>query len=171
MLFLFVSLTGVALGFPQTTQALFAPRAAGAQGPGPGFQAAPAIEPLGGGPTIGADGAVALARQAKLDAIVSSVTLPARPNQPITVALGSGGERPSLLYVDPYRSEILPARAPQGRPRGIDWEGLHGGDALGPVWRFLVFLVGFLPLLFAVTGVSMWFKKRAARMPMGKPIA
>lgn len=64
-------------------------------------------------------------------------------------------------------SPALPARV---GPPGIPWEPLHGGEALGPIWRFLVFLVGFLPLLFVITGVSMWFKKRAARMPMGTPM-
>jgi uncharacterized iron-regulated membrane protein len=34
---------------------------------------------------------------------------------------------------------------------------------LGHIWRALVFLSGLLPLLFAITGVSMWWLKRARR--------
>jgi uncharacterized iron-regulated membrane protein len=40
---------------------------------------------------------------------------------------------------------------------------LHSGDGLGLVWRILVFLSGFLPALFAITGVSMWLLKRRNR--------
>jgi uncharacterized iron-regulated membrane protein len=42
-------------------------------------------------------------------------------------------------------------------------EQLHGGGLLGPVWKFLVFLSGFLPLIFVITGLMMWLKKRQAR--------
>jgi len=40
---------------------------------------------------------------------------------------------------------------------------LHYGNGLGVVWRALVFFAGFLPLLFAITGVRMWWLKRAQR--------
>lgn len=48
---------------------------------------------------------------------------------------------------------------------------LHYGQGLGDVWRFLALLSGFLPLLFAVTGFSMWWLKRTRRreIPDGLP--
>ena len=174
VVFIFVSITGVALGFPQTAQALFSNGAPTGPGgpPGLNFPATPTVEVDEGAKPMGADGAVALVKQSRPDADVRSVTLPARPTQPVIVAIGTGGERPTNLYIDPYRGEIMPSPALPARvgPPGIPWEPLHGGEALGPIWRFLVFLVGFLPLLFVITGVSMWFKKRAARMPMGTPM-
>jgi uncharacterized iron-regulated membrane protein len=172
IVFIFVSITGVALGFPQTTQALLsggnAP--AGPPGPPPGFGATPTVEPADGATAISADQAVALVKQDHPDATVRSVTLPARPTQPIAVALAGGGDRPVTVYVDPYRSTVL-ATPERPRPQGggrINFEALHGGEALGPVWQFLVFLVGFLPLLFVISGATMWWKKHQARMPMNK---
>ena len=46
---------------------------------------------------------------------------------------------------------------------------VHQG-LLGPVWRFLVFLSGFLPAIFVFTGVVMWLKKRQNRMSMSAPM-
>ncbi|NDC64945.1 MAG: PepSY domain-containing protein, partial [Planctomycetia bacterium] len=44
------------------------------------------------------------------------------------------------------------------------WQhALHAGEGLGWTWKILVFLSGFLPPLFAVTGVSMWLIKRRNR--------
>jgi uncharacterized iron-regulated membrane protein len=40
---------------------------------------------------------------------------------------------------------------------------MHYGQGLGEVWRALAFFSGFLPLLFAITGVSMWWLKRTQR--------
>jgi uncharacterized iron-regulated membrane protein len=40
---------------------------------------------------------------------------------------------------------------------------LHEGGGLGPVWRFLVFLSGLSPLLFSVTGTTMWVLRRRKR--------
>jgi len=37
---------------------------------------------------------------------------------------------------------------------------VHAGQALDWVWKLLVFLSGFLPLLFALTGPTMWWLKR-----------
>jgi uncharacterized iron-regulated membrane protein len=40
---------------------------------------------------------------------------------------------------------------------------LHYGQGLGMLWTVLVFVSGFLPLLFAITGFSMWWLKRSRR--------
>jgi len=40
---------------------------------------------------------------------------------------------------------------------------LHYGRGIGEVWRFLVFFSGLLPLLFAITGLRMWWLKRTRR--------
>ena len=40
---------------------------------------------------------------------------------------------------------------------------LHTGRGTNAVYRAAIFLVGLLPVLFAVTGVMMWWTKRQAR--------
>ena len=40
---------------------------------------------------------------------------------------------------------------------------LHFSVGMGGVWTFLVFLTGLLPLLFAITGLNIWWLKRRAR--------
>jgi uncharacterized iron-regulated membrane protein len=48
----------------------------------------------------------------------------------------------------------------------VAWQRpLHEGEGLGPIFRFLVFLSGLLPLMFSVTGVWMWLKGRRRRNP------
>lgn len=39
------------------------------------------------------------------------------------------------------------------------WHALHEGAIGGMAWQLTVFLVGFLPLLFAITGILLWLKK------------
>jgi uncharacterized iron-regulated membrane protein len=48
---------------------------------------------------------------------------------------------------------------------------LHYGQGLGDAWRVLAFLSGLLPLLFGITGFSMWWLKRTQtrRLPAGLP--
>jgi hypothetical protein len=46
----------------------------------------------------------------------------------------------------------------------VIWQRLlHSGIGLGAVYKFLVFVSGFLPLLFAITGLRMWWLKRMQR--------
>ena len=42
-------------------------------------------------------------------------------------------------------------------------DALHFSVGMGGVWTFLVFLTGLLPLLFAITGLNIWWLKRRAR--------
>jgi uncharacterized iron-regulated membrane protein len=69
------------------------------------------------------------------------------------------------VYVDPWRGEVVGQRDPS--QSFLAWQRpVHQGTGLGPVWRALVFLSGFVPSLFVVTGVIMWAKKRRRRLPM-----
>jgi uncharacterized iron-regulated membrane protein len=40
---------------------------------------------------------------------------------------------------------------------------LHFSIGTGPVWTFLVFLAGLLPLFLTITGVTIWWTKRTRR--------
>ena len=69
------------------------------------------------------------------------------------------------VYIDPWRAKVAGMRDPSAS--FLAWQRpVHQGTGLGPVWRALVFLTGFVPSLFVVTGVIMWAKKRKRRLPM-----
>jgi len=70
-------------------------------------------------------------------------------------------------FIDPWKHRILELRDPRQFSTGesfLAWQrALHVGSGLGWGWRILVFLSGFLPLLFAITGFAMWLTKRRLR--------
>jgi uncharacterized iron-regulated membrane protein len=97
----------------------------------------------------------------------TGLTVPAAPDRAVTVALA---EPQRNVAVNPYTGSVLTPPRAAGTLDRRAIELLHGGEGLGPIWKFLVFLTGFLPLIFVVTGLTMWLKKRKARMPMSQPI-
>ena len=102
------------------------------------------------------------------DAKVASVALPSKKGEAIRVNLGTMDDGPvSVAYVDPYQKRIAGWRNPPDAPGGerfIAWQRpLHAGEGWGPIWRALVFLSGFLPLIFVITGTVMWLKTRKGR--------
>jgi uncharacterized iron-regulated membrane protein len=129
----------------------------------------PEVEPLRGATRVGADAAAKLALAAVPDAELRSVTLPARPNQAVSVALLKYGNMNAGAVIDPYRATVIQVRDPSETFMG--WQRpLHDGT-VGGLWRFLVFLSGLLPAVFVFTGVVMWAKKRKARIAMSAPLA
>ncbi len=114
---------------------------------------------------IGADQAAGIARAAVPAADIASVSIPAKPDQAIRVGLRATGAREGLtatVFVDPWAAKPVAVRDPQTTAqRFVAWQRpIHEG-AFGPVWQFLVFVSGLLPLLFVITGLTMWLKKRA----------
>ncbi|MEI9888064.1 MAG: PepSY-associated TM helix domain-containing protein [Rhizomicrobium sp.] len=168
IVFIVVSVTGVGIVFPETFRA-----AGGGGAPAFNLRTGPRIEPLNTENPLGTDEAVALARAAVPGARVRSVLVPERPTQAVSVALGDASLL-SMVYVDPWRGKVVAVRDPSSLSAAdsfVAWQRpLHQGDGLGAVWRFLVFLSGFLPLLFVVTGVVMWLKKRRAHLAMNAPV-
>jgi uncharacterized iron-regulated membrane protein len=97
-----------------------------------------------------------------------SVTIPAGPDQPISVGYLSNGAIAATAYVDPYRGTVLGVRDPSDS--FMAWmRPVHQGT-LGAVWKFLVFLSGLVPTLFVITGMVMWAKKRQRHVPMSEPM-
>jgi uncharacterized iron-regulated membrane protein len=43
------------------------------------------------------------------------------------------------------------------------WHGIHDGSAFGLALQIIVFVVGLAPILFSITGISLWWIKRKAR--------
>ncbi len=158
VVFMAVSVSGVAIAWPQTF---------GLNPPGFNPRALPSVKPpaeTAGIRRIGATEAVIAAVAAVPGLEARSVTLPARRDQPISVNYLSHDAVNASVLIDPYRGTVLAVRDSSGR--FMSWmRPVHQGS-LGPVWRFLVFLSGLVPALFVVTGIVMWAKKRRRRIPM-----
>lgn len=170
MVFIVVSLSGVYLAFPQTVR-----DAVNLLAPVRDLRAAAAsvkVERVAGAAAMPVDDAVALARQSVPEARVDFVGLPNRPDQPYRITLlrpgQDRGEPAVTVFVDPWTRQIAKTFDPREYSAGetvIAWQhALHSGDGAGLIWKLLVFVVGFLPLLFAITGVWMWWLKRAQRL-------
>ncbi|MBX6369490.1 MAG: PepSY domain-containing protein, partial [Rhodospirillales bacterium] len=169
LVFLLVTFSGVFLAFPQSTGAVIA-----SVFPARDLRAAifaARVEPRGGAERIGIDRAIELARAAIPDGRLVSVALPVRPEQPYRIGLlpadyAEGGPIAWVL-IDPWSARVLEILHPRDYTTGetiMAWQhGLHEGAGLGPIWRGLVFMSGFLPPLFVVTGIWMWLLKRRAR--------
>lgn len=154
LVFMIVSFSGVVIAWPQ----------AFGMGAGGGRGAAPSVEPRDG-KILGATEAMAAAEKALPGAELRSITIPARPGQAITVAFLAHGAINASVALDPYDGNVLQVRDPS--TNWAAWQRpVHQGSGFGPVWKFLVFLSGLVPLLFVVTGVIMWAKKRRRRVPM-----
>jgi uncharacterized iron-regulated membrane protein len=165
VVFIAVSYSGMALAWPQLTGMPVVSRTV------------PTVEPLAGAPEnskepIGADQAVALAKAQAPDMTLRTVMVPQRrgieQGQPITVSFFSHGAVNATAYVDPLRAKVIEVRDPSAS--FMAWQRPVHQGLLGPVWRFLIFLSGFLPATFVFTGVFMWLKKRQNRMRMSTPL-
>jgi len=173
IVFIIVSFTGVATAFPDTIRA-----AAGGGAPAFNLRTGPEIEPMNTEHPVTPDEAIAYAQEAVPGTLARSVMIPMRETQAISVALARKGSDPTILtlvYVNPYSGHVAAVRDPvtlSGPDTFMAWQRpLHDGEGLGPIWRFLVFLSGFLPLLFVITGAAMWIKKRRAHLSMAAPLA
>lgn len=100
-----------------------------------------------------------------------SINIPAKTNQPYRVNFAPKnyreGEPTITVFVDQFEQQIIEKRDPNFYSLGekiIAWQhALHSGEGLGIVWKITVFLVGFLPLLFSITGIVLWLKKKKGR--------
>jgi len=155
VVFLAVSFSGVVIAWPQTF------------GMPNGRGAMPSVEPTDAR-RLGATEAVIAAEHAVPGLEPRSVTVPAVPDQPISVSYLSHDAIAATVYVDPYRGTVVGKRDPSGS--FMAWmRPVHQGS-LGVVWKFLVFLSGLVPTLFVITGVVMWAKKRQRHVPMSEPL-
>ena len=163
VVFIAVSFSGMAISWPQLM---------GIPNVGANARPAPVVEPLADATSIGADQAVALVKAAQPDMVLRSVMVPQRraiaQGQPISVSFLAHGAVNATAYVDPLRARVLEVRDPSGNV--MAWQRPVHQGLLGPAWRFLVFLSGFLPAIFVFTGVFMWLKKRQSRLSMTAPL-
>jgi uncharacterized iron-regulated membrane protein len=177
-----VSFTGIYLGFPQTMRQVMssiAPMTPQGQRPGIGTVARDA--------RLTPDGALSAALSSQPDARAAVIFLPtARAN---TGGRATGAERegrseggsatgPSwrvqlrnavsgettTVTVDDRSGNVERPPGPLAGDRAAQWiRWIHEGSHSGPIWQFAVFLTGVFPLVFAVTGVIMWWRGRRSR--------
>jgi uncharacterized iron-regulated membrane protein len=127
-----------------------------------------APEAAKGGKPVALEDAVRIAQALYPGAPVAGFGLPAGPRGAYRVSLNIGGSTAPVsnasVFIDPRSGKVLRNNGPATRSRGDNFlilqRLLHGGDALGPVGRGLIFVAGLLPALFVTTGTMMWLKKR-----------
>ena len=169
LVFMVVSVTGVYIAFPNTLTAAVMAVTGEARDAAP--PAATRVEPIEGLPPLDLGTLASRAADAVPEADLHRVMAPFRPGQParawLTAPNGADGAPSITVSLDPWTGDVLAVEDPRrfGAAQTIEaWQRpIHEGRGLGPVWRALVFLSGLLPLLFAITGVSMWLIKRARR--------
>ena len=165
--FVAVSLAGVCLAFPETARSVIdlVLRARDLRGRAAGLK----VGPIAGVQPADIDEAIALARGTVPGAEPGFAFLPARADQPFRIGLLRADQQrgaPAVtIFVDPWSRRVIEVLDPREYSIGeriLAWQhAVHAGQALGWVWKILVFLCGLLPLLFAVSGVTMWRLRRA----------
>jgi uncharacterized iron-regulated membrane protein len=163
---LVVAFTGVYLTFPAYVKPMvntLAPVRAEPQ-----FDALPEARE----PAIDADAAMKLALAIVPGARVTCLWLPGASGQTWRVSLRSpdgvawaGG--PGDVWLHPKGGQVLGSRTHAQASAGevfIAWQlPLHGGSAFGLPGRVVACVLGLVPLLMAVTGTVIWWRKRRAR--------
>lgn len=181
IVFMMVCFSGVYICFPQTTgemvRAVFPGRDLRAEA------AAIKVEPRSGVERLDIDGALALARAEKPGLLLRMMSFPTRPDQAYRIAFELPGTTPGhgvpmvAVFVDPWARSVITSQDPRqftiGESITIWQRALHGGYGLGWIWQFLTFVSGLLPVLFAITGITMWWlrrkhKKKAQAGAMGR---
>ncbi len=158
LIFMAVSFSGVVIVWPQSMNLV-----SRMNPPAAGPPTLPTVEPAQG-KRLGPTEAVIAATTAVPGLIPRSITIPARPDRPISVNYLSHGAVSAAALVDPYSGKVLQVRDPS--EHFAAWmRPVHDGS-LGTLWRFLVFVSGLVPILFIVTGIIMWWKKRQRHVPM-----
>lgn len=103
------------------------------------------------------------------DARISRIALPAKPSMPYEIRLRQPGEirqgdGATRVTIDAYNGKILGVRDPLRAPGGdvfLNWLfPLHSGEAFGQAGRIFISVFGLAPLLFLVTGLAVWTKRK-----------
>jgi uncharacterized iron-regulated membrane protein len=167
LLFVVISISGVYLAFPRSFRA-----AVGTVLPlGQTFLDGADYAPAPGSTPLTLNEAVALSRTAVPRIEPLTFQLPGRPGQILVMTFAPQGYGPGaptiMVSVDPEARQLAYIDDPRTYALGervVTWQrALHSGLGLGALYKALVFLSGLLPLLFAVTGLRMWWVKRASR--------
>lgn len=170
VVFVIVCFSGVYICFPQAINTVVdaSPAVRDARGTAPIN-----VVPVEGQAPMTIDDAAAMAQEVVPTGIIRSVNMPARDDQPYRLQLSRPGDYNGVpratVIIDQWKQSVIELRDPQGNystmNKFLAWQRqLHAGNGLGWWWWGLVFLSGFLPLLFVITGIAMWWMKRRNRL-------
>lgn len=153
-----VSLTGVYLGFPQQGRDLLSSVAPMTPQQRGGFGAPPMRQM-----NLNPEKAIAAALFVGDGARVAAVFVPTQQNQTWRVQLRSDAEAGVMtVTVDDKTGEATKVTRLSG-DRVAQWiRWIHEGSHSGVIWQIIVFLCGIFPTVFAITGVMIWLRSRAA---------
>ena len=169
LVFIIISFSGTYLVFPQT---MSAPMVAMFGRVTPQVPDVTIPAPVPGQQRVSVDVAVEAARKAAGgDVTLRSLQLPGRNDQPFRVILdqpGASHGTPTInAFVDALSGQVLEMRDPRrfnAAETFMAWQRpLHYGEGLGWIWKLLTFVSGLLPLLFVITGFTLWLNKRRNR--------
>lgn len=102
------------------------------------------------------------------DARITRIALPTAHTAPFEVRVRQHGDihegGGTRVTIDSNSGKVLkivdPTRAPAGDVF-LSWQfPLHSGQAFGSIGKALMSIFGLMPLLFAVTGIYMWLKRK-----------
>jgi uncharacterized iron-regulated membrane protein len=80
------------------------------------------------------------------------------------VQLRDAADELITVTVDDRSGDVHRLPVPLAGNRAAQWiRWVHDGGRGGPVWQFVVFLTGVFPVVFAITGLLMWWRGRLAR--------
>jgi uncharacterized iron-regulated membrane protein len=165
LVLLAVSVSGIYLTFPETLAPIIRAHLPGGDSP----TTNPQVGFVPGSGPLTPEKAIALAEAAVPAARAINVALPGeepsyvvelepqnlQPSEP-HVQVVMDAKTSAITYIDDPRNYSFPEQV-------LNWQHLfHFGVGLGLLWTILVFISGLLPLLFAVTGITVWWKKRQA---------
>jgi uncharacterized iron-regulated membrane protein len=96
-----------------------------------------------------------------------SIIFPNKNDQPYRLNFidkdGNNDEPMSIIFVDQWQKKIIEKRDPKLYSTGekiTSWQhNIHEGKGFGIIFQISVFLLGFLPIIFAITGIKMWMLK------------
>lgn len=158
-----VSATGVVIAFPSLSRAL----EMRGDGEGRRYRAESGIDTSlqipSGGSRLSLHDIIADAEQVTGGRAIT-ISVPAKPDRPVSVSIASSESAPPRnLSLNPYTGEAIGETLPSNNGGQLNVRALHEGRGLGPVYRLLVFITGFLPLLFVTSGFLLWLKRRTPR--------
>jgi uncharacterized iron-regulated membrane protein len=153
-----VSATGIYLGFPQQSRELLSsvtPMTPPQRG---GFAA-----PLLPKPELGIDRAAELATGAVAGSTLAAIFAPTQQSQAWRVQVRAASpEDMTTVMVDDRSGTASPVRLLTGDRTALWIRWIHEGSHSGVLWQVVVFICGILPILFLVTGVLIWLRRRSS---------
>jgi uncharacterized iron-regulated membrane protein len=86
------------------------------------------------------------------------------PSPSWRVQLRDAADELITVTVDDGSGNVRRLPDPLAGNRAAQWiRWIHDGGRGGPVWQFIVFLTGVFPVVFAFTGILMWWRGRSMR--------